>query len=147
MATLNRFALQKGNFDCSRYGHTRASCWSCNRSYSTSKATERQASAEVAWAHPGSWTLTLVPTRCLSSQEQKLVRTLLMPFSTTTNRSTLLLLTQGTVWNALKAFCFLLCFLYYFLPYCTFTKFWLNCSITWGELRFRNNHLSPEHWL
>lgn len=54
VATLNRSARPNGNFDCSRYRHTQANCWSCNRSYSTSEATERQASAEVTQAHPGS---------------------------------------------------------------------------------------------
>lgn len=137
VTTLNRFALQNGNSYWSRYQHTRAG-WSCNHSYSSSKATGRAQQSHRSPAR--TWALTSEPAHCQSSGKQKLVWTLGMP----SNHSVLLLLTQGTAPSVSKAFCLLLCFIISF-PHCTVPKFGLNCSITWAKILKQSRTLTIIH--
>lgn len=99
VTTLNSSALQNGNCDCSRYRHTRLDDV-------TATATPDHGTGRAQLEPGQDGALTSEP------RKQKLVWTLPVP----SNHSVLLLLTQGTAPRVSKAFCLLLCFLYYFLP-------------------------------
>lgn len=139
VTTLNRSALQNGNSDCSRYQHTQADCLSCNHSHSSSEATGRaQQRPQEPSQDPG---LAPQSQPTAKAQENKSLfgHSLCLPiavYSCCSHRE------QHQVFQKPSVCSFAFCIISF--PYGTFTKFGLNCSITWGGLKFWNN---PEHWL